>query len=76
MKATLEFDLPDDAQEFKRHTYCQEICFAVSNIDERIRRMLKHNAHGLKTSDEALEKVRDVIREELEDKGVPLDLLW
>jgi hypothetical protein len=76
MKVILEFNLPEDDHDFKKHTYCQEVWIVLFQLDERIRRMLKHNAHNFKTSDEAFEKVRDMIREELDDKGVPFDLLW
>jgi len=76
MKATLEFNLPEDDLDLKKHSYCSEIWIVLYQLDERIRRMIKHSAHNLKTSDDALEKVRDMIREELDDKGVPFDLLW
>lgn len=75
MRAFLEFDLPEEETELKRHTYCQEIWSTIFLLDERIRGMLKHG-HKFKNAEEAFEKVRDMIREILEDKDVPLGLLW
>lgn len=60
MKATLEFNLPEEAHEFKVASNAANLEIAIVHIREQIRRWQKHG-HEFKTPDEALEGVRNVL---------------
>ena len=58
MKATLEFNLPEEAAEFYLATNSAKLALEVSGIRERLRSWLKHG-HEFKTPDDALIAVRN-----------------
>lgn len=62
MKAILEFNLPDDNNEFKLATRGQDYFSAIWNTLQEIRGYLKHG-HNFKTADEALEQIRESLLE-------------
>lgn len=62
MKATLEFDLPEDRIEFEQASHAGALASVLSSLDTDARNFLKHG-HPFKTPDEVLSWVRDSIRE-------------
>lgn len=58
MKATLEFNLPEEAHEFYIASRATTLALEVNAVREKIRSWLKHG-HEFKTPDEALVAVRD-----------------
>lgn len=67
MKATLEFNLPEEYQEHQLASRAGELSNLVLDADEQIRSWMKHG-HGTKfeTVDGALSACRDLLREAVE----------
>ena len=57
MKATLEFDLPDDSHAFKLATEAQNLHSLLIECHQRIRSYLKH---GVPEDESALDVLEDV----------------
>ena len=74
MKGIFEFDLndPDDIREHKLHTIAKDLALAVWNYDQYLRSRLKYESLSPEV-DDALDKAREKLREELTDHGVSLD---
>jgi len=67
MKAKLEFDLPEDNQDFKLAQRGSEYFCVIWNVLQEIRKYLKYG-HDFKSVDEALEKIRELLYEaQIED---------
>ena len=64
-KATLEFNLPEEQQDFYRASKGNEAFCALEDIRQPIRDWLKHG-HDFKTADEALEAVFALYHEAVE----------
>ncbi len=65
MKATLEFNLPEDHNEHLRAVYAGEAWSALYDIDNMLRNMLKHGNNEYKTVEEMADAVRAVAGEAL-----------
>jgi hypothetical protein len=72
MKATLEFNLPEDENEFRLQSHGVDWALVAFEMDACLRRWLKHG-HNFKTADEALEGVREALSRSLESRGVSLE---
>ncbi len=73
MKAILEFNLPEDSAEHLlaiRGSDFHSVCW---DLDQDLRGWLKHG-HEFKTPEEAIEAVRDRLRQLMEDKDISLDM--
>lgn len=74
MKATLTFTLPNEEVEHHAAVHGMAYRNALSDIRQSIRGKMKHG-HEFKTADEALEYVRQVVQDALEDaeltQGLP-----
>lgn len=79
MKATLEFDLPEEEDDHRLCIDAHKWYLVVHEVDQWIRSMLHYNSAGgvqldsLTTPAQALEKVREILREEVMYKGLNLD---
>ena len=62
MKATLEFNLPDEATEHRWAVQAAELAGAVSFAEDQLRAWLKHG-HQFETVEEALEACRGMLSE-------------
>ena len=62
-KATLEFDLPEEREEFHRACAGGEAFSALEGISSQVRSWRKHG-HSFKTADEALDAVWQYIIDE------------
>jgi len=71
-KATLEFDLSEEESDFKCAVNGRNYQLALYEVDQKLRGWLKHG-HEFKTVDDALEKVRDELHQELNNKNLSLD---
>ena len=65
MKAKLEFNLPEDNDDYTLAIKGREFWLCLWDLDQECRNFLKHK-HKFKTPDEVLEWVRDHIVEEVD----------
>ena len=65
MKATLEFNLPEDNNEHLRAVHSGEAWSTLYDIDNMLRNMLKYGNTEYKTVEELATAVRAVARETL-----------
>jgi len=72
MKAILEFDLPEDKEEFEAASKAVDWALLVWDIDQYIRNRLKYQTEKLDTSSaiEELELLRNELHELMEDNGL------
>lgn len=64
-KAILEFNLPEDREEFEMASKGPDYYNALFDIDNHCRNSLKHG-HAYKTPDEVLEDIRKMILDHVE----------
>ena len=72
MKAILEFDLPEDKEEFEAASKAVDWALLVWDIDQYIRNRLKYQTEKLDTSSaiEELELLRNELHELMENNGL------
>jgi len=70
MKAKLEFDLPEDKDEFNVASNAMDWVLIAWDIEQQCRDWVKYDNHRFKTIEEALQGVRDIINEAMAEKGV------
>jgi len=71
MKATLEFDMLEEREEMENAIHGGDWKSVVWEFDQKIRSALKYG-HGFKDADEALEKLREDLRSEVQERGLQL----
>jgi hypothetical protein len=71
MKATLEFNLPEEQQEHYEAINGGQFRYCLQELDEYLRDWMKHG-HSLKSADEALECVRKNLNDLLHDNDLIL----
>ena len=74
MEAILKFNLPEEKSECDIAFHAMDFALAIQDLDNELRGWLKYG-HEFKNADEAMEKIRDVLRESLDDNGVNLEML-
>ena len=70
MKARLEFNLPEDKDEFNVASKAMDWALIVWDIEQQCRDWIKYENHEFKTIEEALQGVRDMVQEVMEENGV------
>ena len=62
MKATIEFILPDEDYEHKQAVNCREAWITLQELDEEMRRMVKHGTQpgDPKTLEALAARIRDI----------------
>ncbi len=70
MKAKLEFDLPEDEDAFNVASKAMDWALIAWDIEQQCRDWVKYDNHQFKTIEEALQGVRDIINEAMDEKGV------
>ena len=72
MKATLEFNLPEDKEEFEVASKAMDWTILAWDIDQYIRNRLKYQTEKLDTSsaNKELELLRNELHELMEDNGL------
>lgn len=71
MKATLEFNLPEEESDFNRSVQGKYLHFALLDFDNQLRSWIKHG-HQFSTADEALLEARDFFYKCLENENIKL----
>lgn len=69
MKAQLTYNLPDEKQDFTLASKAWEWADTLWQVDQKLRNYLKHG-HDFKTTDEALEDIRNHIYELMTEHGI------
>jgi hypothetical protein len=72
MKATLEFNLPEDAVEHHDALHGMDWKICLSDLDQELRNALRYG-HQLKTADEAVEHFRKRLHEIIAVRGLILE---
>lgn len=74
-KGILEFDLndPDDINDHKIAVRAHDILMVLWTVDQYIRGELKYNESLPSDAYEALEKLRDELRENMANRGLSFD---
>jgi len=70
MKAKLEFNLPEDQDEFNAVTKAMDWALLVWDLDQQCRDWSKYENHDFKDVQETLQGVRRIIYEAMIEKGV------
>jgi len=74
MKAKLEFNLPEDKDEFNVASNAMDWALIAWDIEQQCRDWVKYDNHQFKSIEEALQGVRDIINEAMAEKGVRFPL--
>ena len=69
MKATLTFNLPDDNSDFLLAQRGKDYYSYLWDLDQDLRSWLKHG-HQFKSIDEALERIREELHEQVNFDGI------
>lgn len=73
MKATLEFNLPDDSEDFNIALYGSKWAYVVWQLDQYLRSQIKHPAEGMSDDTyKAFDETRDKLYELLNEEGLKL----
>jgi len=70
MEATLQFNLPDDEEQFNVAVKSMEWALLVWDVDQIIRTLLKYHSGEYETGVLALEHMQEEIRNLMEEKGL------
>ena len=57
MKATLEFDLPEENHEWRLHTHATELSVALWQVEDMLRGLWKHADLSDKTADQLIDDI-------------------
>ena len=70
MKAKLEYNLPEDQEQFNVAVKGMDWALLAWDIDQMIRSLLKYAQENDETTAEALERIREQIHDIMEEKGL------
>ena len=73
MKATLEFNLPDDQDDFQDAVNGQKWRLMVWNFDQKLRSQLKYNDKLSPEQYKVYEEIRNLLWEKMGEEGLSLD---
>ena len=73
MKATLEFNLPDDQDDFQDAVNGQKWRLMVWDFDQKLRSQLKYNDKLSSEQYKVYEEIRDLLWEKIGEEGLSLD---
>lgn len=74
MKAILEFDLPEEREDFRMATQAVDYYLVIHDLFGEIRSALKHGCGEFADRDEdTLEAVREWLFASMEERNLPLD---
>ena len=74
MKATLEYDLIEDAGQFKIACTAMDWALTVFDIDNEMRRIIKYG-HKFKTVEQVVEHIRGRLFDIMQEKNIDLDMI-
>ena len=77
MKATLEYELPEEANEFILASRANDWALVAWDMDQRLRSWLKygHDSHKFEDIDDALEKTRRFLHSLLAERNLSLEMI-
>jgi hypothetical protein len=76
MKATLEFNLPDDQEEHTVAVHAKDLYLSLWDLDQWLRGRIKYpEQNTFESPEDALEKTREQLREIMTDHGVNLEMM-
>jgi len=70
MKANLEYNLPEDQEQFNVASKGMEWALLAWDIDQMIRSLLKYHPEEYKTGEQALEHIKEELRDFMEERGL------
>ena len=70
MKAILEFNLPEDQEQFNVASKGMEWALLAWDLDQKMRSLLKYDPEKYKTGEQALEHIKDELRDLMEERGL------
>ena len=73
MKATIEFNLPDDQDDFQDAVNGQKWRLMVWDFDQHLRSQLKYNDKLSSEQYKVYEEIRDLLWEKISGAGLSLD---
>jgi hypothetical protein len=73
MRVTITYELPDEQHDCKCALHGVDLLRIIEEVDDDLRKILKYNSKKFKSPAEALEYVRDLIRQEFNDRGMNQD---
>lgn len=73
MKATIEFNLPDDQEDFQDAVNGLKWRLMVSDFDQHLRSQLKYNDKLSSEQYKVHEEIRDLLWEKISGAGLSLD---
>ncbi|MCP4649753.1 MAG: hypothetical protein GY853_06690 [PVC group bacterium] len=76
MKATIEFDSPEDQDIYERMVFADSMASVLYNFQEYLRGQIKHNIELTTEESKLLRTVQCKFFELMADKGVDLERLW
>jgi len=71
LKAILQFNLPEEHEEFRLANEGAHWQLVVWEFDQKLRGYIKHG-HEFKSADEAVEHIRKQLHEEMNDRNLQL----
>jgi hypothetical protein len=76
MKAILEFNLPEDHQDFEMANNAMKFWSVLYELDQDLRTKTKYASDDLpKDKYDAYEEIRDMIRELMSENNISLDMV-
>lgn len=72
MKATLEFDLPQDTDEYDMYNQAPEMQHALWSFSEWLRRKYKHESPKTAGHEEEYEEIKKKFWEIIKDAGIEI----
>lgn len=73
MKATLEFNLPDDQEDFQDAVNGQKWRLMVWEFDQYLRSQLKYNDNLSEEQYKVYQEIRDMLYQKMGEDGLSLD---
>ena len=73
MKAILEFNLPDDQDDFQDAVNGQKWRLMVWNFDQHLRSQIKYNDKLSEEQYKVYEEIRDMLYQKMNENGLSLD---
>tara|TARA_B100000949_G_C14151935_1_gene395205 strand:+ start:166 stop:390 length:225 start_codon:yes stop_codon:yes gene_type:complete len=70
MKATLEFNLPEDKEEFNVASKAMDWAVLAWDIDQQCRNWIKYEEKRQEAVEDVLQSIRDMIHDAMYERGV------
>ena len=74
MKATLEFNLPEDSEQFAVASNATSFYFALYDLDQKLRSWIKYD-HDFEDVETALDEIRETLWNSMSEHNVNFDML-